>query len=646
MSTFDNVNFSGATAGADLNTLTGSAGETYARHSSYSTGAAVVTAGGRVRLNSVNVVALYYGSGAPAGSDYTVQATLYYAGFTGYSAQVGLVLDVATGADSYYRFVYVQSPATGWIAYKNVAGSITQISSLVSATLTAGQSYNLQAQAQGSTITFSVGGATVMTVSKDPAIPSGGRAGMLFFDTVANTDSTGLQFANFSASDLGSTSYTLTGPSSGITGVASSPFTVTPNANYTGTINPNDGGAGGTFSPTSLTWSGTAQAKTFTYTAATGGSKTIATTSAPALTNPSPLTYVAGGGTIAVTSPQAYLVRQQNGGVANLPISGTYAGTPTGIEASYNGAPYQTIATNLSGGTFAGTLANLPTGQGTLTVRAINDVTINVSIPYVGIGDVFVVYGQSNAVGQATNNQVYRDAIGLKACLFGFDYVRKELADPTHAFSGTVDSVPMDSTLGGSAWPLLATLMMARLRYPVAFIPAAQDGAAIATLSPSGSGHLDRTTCYGAMNYRGQNYGSGGVKAVLYWQGESDAMAGASQSAYLASLTALASAIKADLGSPLIVCKLLSLATSFASAANQAAIRAAIDQAWQAGTVLPGPDLGDVAADTVTGNGVHAVSDNALAVIGARWWDAIRKAIYDPSASTGRRRGIITGGGL
>jgi hypothetical protein len=82
-------------------------------------------------------------------------------------------------------------------------------------------------------------------------------------------------------------SYTWDGPATARNGVASAEFEVVLNGNYTGTITPDDSSDGGTFTPSSLTWSGTGEKKTFTYTAASTGAKTLGITANPALgTNP------------------------------------------------------------------------------------------------------------------------------------------------------------------------------------------------------------------------------------------------------------------------------------------------------------------------------------------------------------------------
>jgi hypothetical protein len=106
-----------------------------------------------------------------------------------------------------------------------------------------------------------------------------------------------MPFGGSAAPAAPATAYTLAGPAIGLVGVASDPFTVTPDGVFSGTITPSDGGAGGSFVPASLTWAGTAGAKTFFYTPVAAGLVTVATSAAGALADPDPLTYqaVAGG---------------------------------------------------------------------------------------------------------------------------------------------------------------------------------------------------------------------------------------------------------------------------------------------------------------------------------------------------------------
>jgi hypothetical protein len=124
------------------------------------------------------------------------------------------------------------------------------------------------------------------------ATPSGTS---LSVEILADSGFTGTVVADcVSIRQLSATSYTLAGPSSGTVNAASTNFTVTPVGGvYTGTITPASSGAG-TFSPASLTWSGTSSAQTFTYTptSTTGSPHSVSTTASPALgSNPSAVSY-------------------------------------------------------------------------------------------------------------------------------------------------------------------------------------------------------------------------------------------------------------------------------------------------------------------------------------------------------------------
>jgi alpha-L-fucosidase len=97
------------------------------------------------------------------------------------------------------------------------------------------------------------------------------------------------------AATSAATAVTMTGPSSGYTGVPSSVFTVGANGTITGTITvtPSDGGAGGSFTPASVNISSGSPTATFTYTASSNGAKTISVTNSGGLTNPTAITYTA-----------------------------------------------------------------------------------------------------------------------------------------------------------------------------------------------------------------------------------------------------------------------------------------------------------------------------------------------------------------
>lgn len=89
--------------------------------------------------------------------------------------------------------------------------------------------------------------------------------------------------------------YTFSGPSSGDVGVASTDFTVAlpfgGAVTGTVTVTPDDNGAGGTFTPTTVNLTTASPSATFTYTPSTVGTSTISVTNNGGLTNPADLTY-------------------------------------------------------------------------------------------------------------------------------------------------------------------------------------------------------------------------------------------------------------------------------------------------------------------------------------------------------------------
>ena len=147
--------------------------------------------------------------------------------------------------------------------------------------------------------------------------------------TPAITSSVSSNFIGYNAdwtSNSPATSYTLTGPSSSTENQASSNFTITPNGAYAGIITPSDGGAGGTFTPSSLSFSNSSAAQTFTYTATATGTITISASSSPAITNPSPLTVAVSAAPVLVTFPNANIYESPD----IWRTSGTSIISPTG----------------------------------------------------------------------------------------------------------------------------------------------------------------------------------------------------------------------------------------------------------------------------------------------------------------------------
>lgn len=216
--------------------------------------------------------------------------------------------------------------------------------------------------------------------------------------------------------------------------------------------------------------------------------------------------------------------------------------------------------------------------------------------------------------------------------------------DPTDSNTNQVDSVSSNAGSGGSTWPLLATLFMADQNVPVAFIPASLSGTNITEWQRNNSNHGDRTTLYGSM-YRRIN-AVGGIKAVLYWQGERDAVLGTSQADYKNLLTTFADNAQEDFGIKVIAAMIGNRDDASNSGFNN--VRLAELSAWNDnGNVLPGPAFYDVnlysfgSYPNSSKDGTHFKTDDDIQIAANRWWAAISADFYGGSEGRGPQVGTI-----
>ena len=153
------------------------------------------------------------------------------------------------------------------------------------------------------------------TVSVTNAVIASGYAGLRpgysngwsVADDVVITDGAGGEDYFYPESSA-ATATTLSGPSSGTTGVASTNFTVGANGTITGTVTvtPGDAANGGTFTPTSVAISSGTPTATFTYTPASTGVKTISISDDGGLTDATSISYTSNAGGGSVRTPAFY----------------------------------------------------------------------------------------------------------------------------------------------------------------------------------------------------------------------------------------------------------------------------------------------------------------------------------------------------
>lgn len=325
---------------------------------------------------------------------------------------------------------------------------------------------------------------------------------------------------------------------------------------------------------------------------------------------------------ITLTSPKSYQVFQRDSSEkANIVISGKYTGTPNGILARWKGGPWVTIAVNPTGGVFKGVLANQTTGQGKLEVRFANISNMVSSSDYVGIGDIFVMAGQSNMSGRGQYNHSYTVINGIKASLFGNDDNWKEYKDPYDSEIGQVDKISADYPVKkGSFVALFINKYLEKNAVPIAVIPVAKGGSKIEEWARSTS----PTTLYGSM-YRRIKAVGGKAKAVLWFQGENNSLMSVVD--YQSNLNTLANNIAADFGGTPTVATIIGshpVVGTYRAGARIGTINAINENP----NLLMGPSFYDVNIDDEGSDGLHFASNDDIIKEGLRFWFAVEKAFY------------------
>ncbi len=148
--------------------------------------------------------------------------------------------------------------------------------------------------------------ATDSTLSSGyPGLIKVGGSNYAAADQVVVTDAAGGEDYYYGSA---ATATTLSGPSSGTTGVASTNFTVGANGTITGTVTvtPGDAANGGTFTPTTVAISSGTPTATFTYTPASTGVKTISISDDGGLTDATSISYTSNAGGGSVRTPAFY----------------------------------------------------------------------------------------------------------------------------------------------------------------------------------------------------------------------------------------------------------------------------------------------------------------------------------------------------
>ena len=285
-------------------------------------------------------------------------------------------------------------------------------------------------------------------------------------------------------------------------------------------------------------------------------------------------------------------------------------------------ADWATVDSDLSAGSWSGSVTLAAGGPYYLQARLRDSggttIATSTDSGTILVGDVFVCSGQSNMLGRGVA-QTYSGSQTVWHVREDGDIV-ESIDDPSSDNSADVDGAGPLSI--GSMRPLLADLIAADQACPVIMLLNAKGGQRISAWDrPSGA----MWTAYTAM-LAGANPTS--VKAILWYQGETDAHNDYATASYIADELALVTAFVGELSNtPPVITALLGESNTTSS---QDKINAAKIHNWGNATTKAGPVTN---WKDLTDDDLHWVSDTDLAQLAAMWWLALDEHLYSGPSS-------------
>jgi alpha-N-arabinofuranosidase len=244
-----------------------------------------------------------------------------------------------------------------------------------------------------------------------------------------------------------------------------------------------------------------------------------------------------GAATLTITAPLDYqVVQRETRDKGTITLQGRVAGADVkelSIEArmviSGKAGNWESLKGTFAGDQFFATTISPAGGWHRLEVRVSdkNALIAQAAVEHVGVGEVFVVAGQSNSANHGEETQSSTSGMATT-----FDGERwQPCKDPQPGASGT----------GGSFLPPFGDAMSERLGVPIGFVACGTGATSVREWLPKGSKFPNPPTitnrvqqlsdglweskgeAYGRLVERMKQMGPHGLRAVLWHQGESDA---------------------------------------------------------------------------------------------------------------------------
>lgn len=327
-----------------------------------------------------------------------------------------------------------------------------------------------------------------------------------------------------------------------------------------------------------------------------------------ALAGPQPCVRLDDPIPLAASYPQAGQIFQRDASdladvvIAHPPVAGST------VAARYDGAPWQVVETWAANG-IAGVLRNVPAGWHRIEVQVKGVPGLLFAVDAVGVGDLFVLDGQSNMIMQGETPRV--SLLGARVL------PRRLAADATSLFKPANDSLWTPTGRHGSVWPLVADAITAGTGVPVGFIAVAEGATGLVEPPHWAVGGF----FWGRMitNVQTATAGTGRVAAVLKDQGETDANRAVSYAAFKAALCGYPDALAAALGAP---APLVVAQTGVYPAVPEARLQPIRDAQRDAALECPDVHGGFETTDLPRNDSGH-YADAAIPELARRWCHAI-----------------------
>ncbi|MDF7797965.1 sialate O-acetylesterase [Pontiellaceae bacterium B1224] len=326
---------------------------------------------------------------------------------------------------------------------------------------------------------------------------------------------------------------------------------------------------------------------------------------------------------LAISSLQdRQIIQRDLAGQAVLPIEGTFSGDGTEVQARLtaldgNGTDTEWITMDAApaDGTYAGTL-DVTEGWYQLEVRLLDgsDVVDTVVIEHIGVGDIYITCGQSNAANfGGGSSEAEDDRVSYMGIPSTHWKHAEDLPENPSANSGS----------RGAPWPFLGDMLSASENVPVGFIVIADGGSEVYEWTVAANDN------YPNLKTAVQALGINGFRAVLWHQGERDNKRDTSTADYVMRLESVIAQSRMDAGwnIPWLVAQASYVDLGF----DQNIIDAQLDVIANNLHVFAGPDTDElVGNDPDTGEAyrhddVH-FSVSGLMTHAELWFESLEKA--------------------